>query len=423
MFTIPNYGASRRAVPTPLIAPTESGGWTRPADWLPLPEVFPEEQKITALFAVFDHGSNFVAFTISGAYTVDWGDGTVQNFTAGTTAQRNYVYSAIGADTLSTLGYRQAIITITPQAGQNFTSVNLGVKHNQTPLPNGYSAGWLDINMAGQSLTSLTVRDYLGLMQRFNFVGTNLITSFVSFCSNCHALVSLPNLFTAAGTNFNGFLNNCYSLTSLPNLNTAAGTSFSSFLFGCYSLTSLPNLNTAAGTSFHSFLFGCYSLTSLPNLNTAAGTSFHGFCQNCYSLTSLPALNTSAGTNFTSFCGGCYSLTSLPNLNTSAGTNFANFCLGCTALASLPALNTSASTNFNGFLTNCFSLSRCQITGISRTISFVNLKLGGPELVEIFNNLGTVSGQTITISGNWGASLLTTPERAIATGKGWSIVG
>jgi hypothetical protein len=51
------------------------------------------------------------------------------------------------------------------------------------------------------------------------------------------------------------------------------------------------------------------------------------------------------------------------------------------------------------------------------------MRLGAVELVEIFNNLATVVGQTITISGNWGASLLTAPERAIATGKGWVLVG
>jgi hypothetical protein len=51
------------------------------------------------------------------------------------------------------------------------------------------------------------------------------------------------------------------------------------------------------------------------------------------------------------------------------------------------------------------------------------MRLGQAELVEIFNNLATVSGQTITISGNWGASLLTAGERAIAINKGWTIAG
>jgi len=323
MPVLTNYGVTTRK----NRAASSSTGWVRPSDWLTIPEVFAGEQKITALFAVFDNTSNFVAFTISGAYTVDWGDGTVQNFATGATAERNYSYSAIGAGTLSTLGYRQAIITITPQSGQNFTSVNFWVKHSQAGLQNNYAAGWLDINMAGALISNLTIRDYLGLLQRFNFPSANAITNFQSFCQ------------------------------------------------------------------------GCFSLASLPALNTAAGTNFQSFCVNCYPLVSLPALNTAAGTNFSSFCAGCFSLVSLPALNTAAGTNFSSFCAGCT------------------------SLSRSQITGTSNTISYANMRLGAVELVEIFTNLATVSGQTITISGNWGASLLTAPERAICTGKGWTISG
>ena len=371
MPVLTNYGVTTRK----NRAASSSTGWVRPSDWLTIPEVFAGEQKITALFAVFDNTSNFVAFTISGAYTVDWGDGTVQNFATGATAERNYSYSAIGAGTLSTLGYRQAIITITPQSGQNFTSVNFWVKHSQAGLQNNYAAGWLDINMAGALISNLTIRDYLGLLQRFNFPSANAITNFQSFCQGC------------------------FSLASLPALNTAAGTNFQSFCASCFSLASLPALNTAAGTNFQSFCQGCFSLASLPALNTAAGTNFQSFCVNCYPLVSLPALNTAAGTNFSSFCAGCFSLVSLPALNTAAGTNFSSFCAGCT------------------------SLSRSQITGTSNTISYANMRLGAVELVEIFTNLATVSGQTITISGNWGASLLTAPERAICTGKGWTISG
>jgi hypothetical protein len=419
MPVLTNYGVTTRK----NRAASSSTGWVRPSDWLTIPEVFAGEQKITALFAVFDNTSNFVAFTISGAYTVDWGDGTVQNFATGATAERNYSYSAIGAGTLSTLGYRQAIITITPQSGQNFTSVNFWVKHSQAGLQNNYAAGWLDINMAGALISNLTIRDYLGLLQRFNFPSANAITNFQSFCQGCFSLASLPALNTAAGTNFQSFCANCSSLASLPALNTAAGTNFQSFCQGCSSLTSLPALNTAAGTNFQSFCASCFSLASLPALNTAAGTNFQSFCQGCFSLASLPALNTAAGTNFQSFCVNCYPLVSLPALNTAAGTNFSSFCAGCFSLVSLPALNTAAGTNFSSFCAGCTSLSRSQITGTSNTISYANMRLGAVELVEIFTNLATVSGQTITISGNWGASLLTAPERAICTGKGWTISG
>jgi hypothetical protein len=331
--------------------PPSSRGGARPADWLPLPEVFAGEQKITALFAVFNNTSNFVAFTIGGAYTVDWGDGTIQSFAAGATAQRNYAFSTINAGTLSTLGYRQAIITVTPQAGQDFTSVNFAVKHPQAGLQSSYAAGWLDINMAGALISSLVINSYLPLLRRFNFPGVNAVTNFTSFCQ------------------------------------------------------------------------GCYSLVSLPAINTAAGTNFTNFCLNCVSLVSLPAINTAAGTNFTNFCQGCFSLVSLPAINTAAGTNFTNFCLNCVSLVSLPAINTAAGTNFTNFCQGCVSLSRSRITGASRTISYANMRLGAVELAEIFDNLSTATGQAITISGNWGASLLTSPQRAIATGKGWTLIG
>jgi hypothetical protein len=80
-------------------------------------------------------------------------------------------------------------------------------------------------------------------------------------------------------------------------------------------------------------------------------------------------------------------------------------------------------TSFSNFCSNCRSLSRSQITGTSATISYANMRLGRVELAEIFTNLATVVGQTITISGNWGASSLTAPERAICTDKGWTLVG
>jgi hypothetical protein len=50
------------------------------------------------------------------------------------------------------------------------------------------------------------------------------------------------------------------------------------------------------------------------------------------------------------------------------------------------------------------------------------MSLSQANIVLIFTNLGTASGaQTITVSSNPGFAGLTTAERAIATGKGWTI--
>ena len=62
-----------------------------------MPTVLETEQKIVLLHRV-DLDSNYVAFTISGAYTVDWGDGTVDNWAAGATALHEYNYNNVLLD-------------------------------------------------------------------------------------------------------------------------------------------------------------------------------------------------------------------------------------------------------------------------------------------------------------------------------------
>jgi hypothetical protein len=50
------------------------------------------------------------------------------------------------------------------------------------------------------------------------------------------------------------------------------------------------------------------------------------------------------------------------------------------------------------------------------------MALSQANIVTIFTNLGTAAGaQTITVSSNPGYAGLTAGERAIATGKGWTI--
>jgi hypothetical protein len=49
--------------------------------------------------------------------------------------------------------------------------------------------------------------------------------------------------------------------------------------------------------------------------------------------------------------------------------------------------------------------------------------LGTGSLVDVFNDLPTLTGKTINITGASGAASLTAGQRAIATGKGWTITG
>jgi hypothetical protein len=285
MIGLADYGISRRSV----VPATQSvDGYVRPSDWLTLPEVLEGDQRLVALVAVYPHESNHLSFVVNGNYTVDWGDGVIENFSSGQQANKNYVYSVLPAND-TTRGYRQAILMITPQSGQTLTSLNFNVRHPGA-TPNVYSIKLLDVVVAGANINNLVFSGNLiraGILESFRFPGDNLITNFFNFLFNCVSLQSIPALNVGNGTNFNGFLQGCSSLQSIPALNVGNGTNFNGFLFNCSSLQSIPALNVGNGTNFASFLFNCVSLQSLPALNVSNGTNFAGFLQGCSSLGSV----------------------------------------------------------------------------------------------------------------------------------------
>ena len=264
--------------------------YTRPVDWLTLPEVSEGDQKVVGLHAVFPHDSNFVALQVSGAYTVDWGDGVVENYSGGASAYHKFDYNDLGAETECVRGYRQAIVTIIPTPGQKLTSVNFSIKHNQSGLPNGYSTGWLDVKAAGSEINTFRFETFTvvrnAMLEIFEFVGSNKITTNFSYMFyGCYSLQSIPQLDTSSGTNFSYMFRDCYSLQSIPQLDTSSGTNFSYMFYGCYSLQSIPQLNTSSGTSFSS-MFGivaygldycCHSLSA----GALSGTSYDISYENC----------------------------------------------------------------------------------------------------------------------------------------------
>ena len=461
----------------------------RPADWLPMPAFTEGEQKVALLVAVYDDDSEYVAFKAAGAYTVDWGDGSAaENFATGVTAQHKYEYSALPSASLCSEGYRQAMMVVTPQAGNNLTSVTLTAQDSVTSR----MANYVEAVVSGPSISSISAASHAKI-KRFSLVGANSIANFSSMFSGCYALTAVPLLNTANGTDFSYMFYYCYALTAIPQLDTAKGTNFYGMFYyclaltaiplidtanctnfygmfyGCQALTAIPLLNTANGTNFYGMFNGCYALTAVPQLDTSKGTNFYGMFQSCQSLTTVPQLNTANGTNFanmfqscqaltavplidtangTGFYGmfngchaltavplidtakgtnfsamfnGCLALTSVPLIDTSNGTDFTNMFSSCQALTAVPQLDTAKGTGFTNMFHNCQSLSRMRATGFKISFSIASCKLSRTELVSIFTSLPTVTGQTITVTGNFGAASLTAEDRAIATAKGWTV--
>ena len=263
-----SHGFARTGLAS-IRVPVSSGAWIRPTEWLALPTVSPGDQKIAMLVAVFNT-TNYLAFSVSGNYTVDWGDGTAPtNYTAGTTAQKALAWSDYSPSTLTSTGYRQAVVTITPQSGQNLTSVNLNVRHT-TPTV-AHTTGVLDMVVGGPYISTLspnTSNVTYRMLRQFEWVGTCPITDFTNMFAYCSALSSV-SLDTSAGTNFYSMFSGCSALSSVT-LDTSAGTNFTQMFYGCSSVASV----TLTGCKYSVSIAGCVlSSTALDALYTSLGTA------------------------------------------------------------------------------------------------------------------------------------------------------
>lgn len=467
--------------------------YVRPADWLAMPT--PGAQEVIGLMAVYDDGSNYVAVQCNAAYTVDWGDGTVTNYSSGANASYQHTFASLPSGTLTSKGFRQALVRITPQGGSNLTAVNFNVQN--TTLGKYFSVGWLDfdiripngtISWSGGSnqtryarLEKIYIRE-LGVQQGSslfnNLIGLRSVyieptemtgrTSFNNMFQGCSVLEEAPYFDTSSGNSFFSMFSGCSNLKVVPSYNLASSTNVSLMFDACTLLTQTPafTLNATASNMFSgatflttvgaltttnvtdasSMFFGCNALETVPLFDTSKVTNFTSMFQNCRSLLTIPLFNTILGQNFTTMFANCYSLREIPLLNTIAATNMSNMFINDTYFIYLPALNTSNVTTLNGTFNGCFSLrelpalnlplctvftswlgtnpsfSKSNITGVTRSHSYSGMSLSQANIVTIFNNLGTAAGaQTITVSSNPGYAGLTVGERAIATGKGWTI--
>ena len=158
-----------------------------------------------------------------------------------------------------------------------------------------------------------------------------------------------------------------------------------------------------------------------------AVTNMNNMFQNCNSLMAIPQMDTSAVTNMTSMFNSCYSLTAIPQMDTSAVTDMSRMFQNCYSLTAIPQMDTSLVTNMSYMFFSCYSLTAITlnntVTGwAGYAISLSDCSLSHAAIVAFFNSLPTItSAKAITLTGNPGVSELTNAEKAIATGKGWTL--
>jgi len=389
------------------------GAWVRNASWLALPSVADTESKFVGLHTVWPD-ANFLALSAAGDYTVDWGDGVVENITSGTTALHEYTYSGISSDTLTSDGYKQVIVTVTPQAGQTLTSLNLNLKHTTTNLQ-AYASGWLDILISGPDLTSLTISGSTtnvkhSYLQRAQLISDNNIASVVSMFNECASLTNIPNwkFRTTDTVDASAMFYNCYSLVTIPLLDTQYVSNMTSIFFGCASLKTIPLLDTSAVWGMTNMFRSCSSLELVPELDTSNSESMLSMFNACPKLRAVSFANTALVTGMNSMFSGCSSLESVSLPDTRAVTSMNLMFNFCRSLTSVSLPDTRAVTDMSGMFTGCSSLTSVSLPDTGQVTLMGTMFSGCTSLVTVslFNteNVTMMSSMFLTCS-----SLITVP--------------
>ena len=162
---------------------------------------------------------------------------------------------------------------------------------------------------------------------------------------------------------------------------------------------------------------GCWQASDWENVTDCS--DMFDYCQD---LTLIPAMNTGNVTNMHNMFSSCSRLTSIPMLDTSKVTNMRNMFNYCSKLTSVPAMNTSNVTDMGSMFNHCSNIETIHMHGMKVSFNIsASTKFTRDALVEILNNLATVTTSPTLTMGSTNLAKLTDADKAIATGKGWKL--
>ena len=308
--------------------------YVRPSDWISIPSinVGGGEEVSYCLMQVFDTAHNYIAVTCEGDFTVDWGDGsTPVNYASGTQAENDIAYS--GVSNLSTRGYRQALVKITPQAGQNLTLVNYGVRHSSWGT-NLISSQILEIDQHLPNATTFKVyhtNQVHYYLEQFNWRGNHNVTSYSSLFRNGYRLQSVVALpFTNSSLNCYRVFYNARLLRIFPTINITSCTNAAEMFYGTGIEWVGDVTITGTVTSYTSLFRACSKLLGVESLtiNTSTSAVINLLYHTCSTLRYVP-LFVYNGTNVSSMHESNNLLQYIPPYDFPNITTLSSFAKSC----------------------------------------------------------------------------------------------
>jgi hypothetical protein len=138
-------------------------------------------------------------------------------------------------------------------------------------------------------------------------------------------------------------------------------------------------------------------------------------------LEELGTLNIAASTTATTCFQSCQNLSKIGTITSTALVNISNMFNNCIRLKEIVFTSCAAVTTTATAFSGCFSLRKLRMPGMGATFSITGCNMQRQELVDLFNDLATISTRTITITNNPGVADLTAADLLIATNKGWTV--
>ena len=335
--------------------------YTRPSDWLTLPTVNPGDEVIYMLVAIYENNPNYIGLKVRGNYTVDWGDGNIINYDSNSTTSLNdkinysFDWNDFDGSTLTSEGYRQAIVKVTPQVPGELTYFDLSV--SQTPF-GSLDSPILDIKMAGQNFDTIKINNgYLYKLEQFEFVGTHNITNATSMFHNS-GIKKLVGLDMNGITNCYSMFYGCQNLMEIPNLDLSNVTNTSQMFYGCYSMEKFPVFNIVSSTNAYRMFLQCKSLREIEITGTENVTNMEDMFMTCTSLTKVSGLSTDSATTTKELFSGCNKLYDVPQFNLQNCTTSYYMFQGCSSIIRFDngIINTEGVSNMYGMFSNCTNL-------------------------------------------------------------------
>lgn len=412
--------------------PAEVYQVTRPGDWLPMP--LPADNEMYLLAHIPEGGSSLLAFTVActGDYTVE--TGTVQDgafvpsgsvsVPGGSRFETELFAKDLPDQTAD--GMRQVMLRV---SGADILTWETSPHSRRTGC-----ASWPIMEIRCRLPKGTAVRCgkedwWFALMQLryFSWEGPNQLVDMTEMFTCCMSMAALLCLDASKVTNMNRAFLYCHSLRALPLLDTAQVTDMSFAFSYCESLPALPPLDTHNVTTFENAFRCCYTLRSLPPLDTSKAEVMKYMASTCYSLTHIPPLDTSKAKTVKNMFSADAALCTLPELDLSSAEDVSGLVQNTWAVANVPRLKLRRAASLTNIFSDARSLTHVRLdpsvtdwSGCALSLS--GCSLGHDAIVDLFNSLPTITSEkTLTLTGNPGVSQLTAEEKAIATGKRWTL--